>query len=136
MDSDEEKISSAKIKRFLDFIEQSRRDYEFSSGLLVQYEKETQDILHFIELNSLKCDAVIDLALKLKTIRQERRKAKNTLQHLQPVIEFLNTNQSRDLIYKLQAILGDVRKAEKHTSTATYNMKTDILTREEEKRYS
>ncbi|MDR1701700.1 MAG: hypothetical protein LBR56_02870 [Sporomusaceae bacterium] len=132
MEFDNNKIVSSKIKDFLDFTEDSKRDHEYYNELLVQHDKETQDILHILELNQKGYSDLAKLASKLKAVRQERRRAKVIKQNLQPLITFLETDQAAKFIYKLQAVLGEVRKVEKYTSTQiTYHVKTDILTRGE-----
>lgn len=58
-------------------------------------------------------------------VRQERRQAKDKIICLQPVIDWMEENQST--IKGLERLLGSVRKAEKSIEGRIYHPKTNIV---------
>lgn len=118
---------SEQISGFLNFL----RDVQLEYAAAVDDEKtagdQTQDILHTLELGENSYHANAKLAIALKSVRQERRRAKDRTQVLYPIADWARQNQRT--VKELEHLLGDVRKAEKNTEFRHYNPKTDIVSR-------
>ena len=111
--------TSRKVKEFLDFLKSAELEYKLAVDEMSKEEKRTQDILHEIEFGDSKAERNKS-ATKLKQNRLARRKAKDIVEELRPVIEWYadrNNKRSMDL---LQNTLGKVRKAEEYHSNRTY----------------
>ena len=70
--------NSLTVKSFLDFVSRSETEAELAKETLDECDKETQDILHYLEFHDapyLERKKINDL---LPSIRRERRKAKDT----------------------------------------------------------
>lgn len=100
-------------------------DYAVNQEIETEAEKETQDILHAIELNDSSYHEYARLSKALKAIRQKRRVAKDKCIRLEPVVTWCNSNES--LIKALEKLLGSVRKAEKSTENRMYIHRTKIV---------
>ena len=111
------------ISEFLRLLEQSQKDYVWAIEEETRLERLTQDYLHMIELTDLSYHDRAKIAAKLKECRVQRREAKDTVNILEPVVEFLNNERGKMLISQLQQVLGKVRKAEKYIDQRTYTPK-------------
>ena len=103
----------------------AREVYNISKLKENDTDNETQDILHKLELDDNSYHETAGLAKLLRTVRQERRKAKDNVLITAPIIEWVEENER--VIKSLERLLGAVRKAEKSTEGRYYNPKTDIL---------
>lgn len=63
------------------------------------------------------------LSIELLKIRQERRKAKDTVMILEPIVNYLEQNKS--MIDSLSQLLGKVRKEEKRLENRFYLPKSE-----------
>lgn len=117
--------TSQSLSDFLEFLRKSQQDYNIAVDIELTKSKETQDILHKIELDDIKYHEYAKLAKALKSIRNERREAKNTKQQLEPLIRWTEENQA--VVRGLERLLGEVRKAETNIKNAHYYPRTDIV---------
>lgn len=113
------------IENFLQFLRDTKEVYDISKLKENDADNETQDILHKLELGNNSYHEVARLAKLLRTVRQERRKAKDNALMTAPVVDWVEENER--VIKSLERLLGAVRKAEKSTEGRYYNQKTDIL---------
>lgn len=113
------------IDDFLKFLRDAKMDYAVNQDIETEAEKETQDILHTIELDDISYHEYARLSKALKTIRQRRRAAKDRCIRLEPVVTWCNS--SEPLIKSLERLLGLVRKAEKSTENRMYVSRTKIV---------
>lgn len=113
------------LENFLQFLKNAREVYNISKLKENDTDNETQDILHKLELDDNSYHETAGLAKLLRTVRQERRKAKDNVLITAPIIEWVEENER--VIKSLERLLGAVRKAEKSTEGRYYNPKTDIL---------
>ena len=115
------------IKAFLDFLRETRRDYDNAVEDVNDAENQTQDILHSLELEELSYHQSARLALALCDVRQLRREAKDRQDQLRPLMDWITVSDHE--LKALERTLGFVRKAEKSTEERYYCKKTDIVTR-------
>ncbi len=113
------------ISDFLEFLRESQQDYNIAIDIESTKSKETQDILHKIELDDIKYHEYAKLAKALKSIRNERREAKNTKQQLEPLIGWVEGNQA--VLRELERLLGELRKVEKNIKNAHYYPRTEVV---------
>lgn len=116
---------SQSISDFLEFLRQSQQDYNIAVDIELTKSKETQDILHKIELDDIKYHEYAKLGKALKSIRNERREAKNIQLQLAPLVGWIKENQN--VVRGLERLLGEVRKAETNIKNAHYYPRTDVV---------
>ena len=117
--------TSQSLSDFLEFLRQSQQDYNIAVDIELTKSKETQDILHKIELDDIKYHEYAKLAKALKSIRNERREAKNIKQQLEPLIGWVEENQS--VVRGLERLLGELRKVETNIKNAHYYPRTEVV---------
>lgn len=117
-------MNSKGIEDFLRFLREAEEKFNIAQEEEIELNNQTQDILHFLELEKHPYHEYAKLAKKLKTVREERRKAKDYIQETGPIITWLENN--RQTIKNLEQLLGTVRKAEKSTANRIYIPKSSI----------
>lgn len=119
--------ASERIKDFLRFL----REAEEERGIAFagDADKETQDILHWMEFNGEGASEEDKLkVLEAQTkIRQERRRAKDAAEILKPAVDWAAENPA--VIKSLERLQGEVKKAERNTENRHYLDKTDVIAR-------
>lgn len=117
--------NSLTVKSFLDFVSRSETEAELAKETLDECDKETQDILHYLEFHDapyLERKKINDL---LPSIRRERRKAKDTNAVLSPLVKWAHSNKKA--LSELQQVLGSIRKEEQYQTNRAYHYRTDIV---------
>ena len=117
--------TSQSLSDFLEFLRQSQQDYNIAVDIELTKSKETQDILHKIELDDVKYHDYAKLGKSLKSIRNERREAKNIQLQLAPLVGWIKENQN--VVRGLERLLGEVRKVETNVKNAHYYPRTEIV---------
>ena len=79
---------SETISTFIEFIKDSVDVYQEAITYLSDSDRETQDLLHFIELENVDAPTRMRIYKKLKSVRQKRRCAKNTIELLHPIVDW------------------------------------------------
>ena len=115
-----DKKPSEYITEFLNFISSAQSQYRFCSDECEKQEKLTQDYLHSLELDGLKCDERSKLATKLMMNRKDRRYYKDRIEEFEPIVQFFEEQKNKDVLNKLTQVLGQVRKAENYHKSRTY----------------
>ena len=114
---------SEQITNFLNFVSAAQSHYKFCDDEMRKQEQLTQDYLHSLELDDLKCNERSKIATKLATNRKDRRYYKDRVEELEPIIAFFNESQNKKVLDKLQQVLGQVRKQENYHKDRTYTPK-------------
>ena len=117
-------MNSKGIEDFLRFLREAEEKFNTAQEEEIELNNQTQDILHFLELEKHPYHEYAKLAKKLKTVREERRKVKDYIQETGPIMTWLENN--RQTIKNLEQLLGTVRKAEKSTVNRIYIPKSSI----------
>ena len=115
-----DKKPSEYISEFLNFVTNAQSQYRFCSEEVLNQDKLTQDYLHSLELDNLKCDERSKLATKLAINRKDRRYYKDRVEELEPIVEFFNDPQNKKMLDKLKQVIGVTRKAESYHKQRTY----------------
>lgn len=113
------------ICAFLNFIDSVNPSIEMAVADLNDANDQLCDIQHFIELGSYNAVTMVRLVKKEKSVREVRRIAKNTIDQLTPVSEWISEN--RVAVNKLRATLGQLRKKDSARMHRAYCVRTDVL---------
>lgn len=119
---------SGQIESLLDLLEAAQSDYDIAQGQMSDADKETQDILHWLESNEIPPvdgEGAILILGAIGMIRRDRRAAKDTAIVMQPVAEWAKTHKST--MESLKQLLGNVRRAERRAGNTHYTDRTDIM---------
>ena len=120
--------TSEQIEAFMGLIRGAPIEYEAAREKISDADKETQDILHWLENNEVPPvdgDGALLVLGVIGMIRRDRRVAKDTATIMKPIAEWTKTHKST--MDSLGQLLGDVRKAEKDTGKRRYTDRTDIM---------
>lgn len=108
------------IKTFLDFVDNARLEYNFNLEAMKNEERITQDYLHKLELEGLNCRERSKIATQLAHNRQARRNYKDSVEELEPIIEFFEDPKNRSVLNSMSQLLGQVRKVESYHKRRFY----------------
>ena len=114
------KKPSEYVSEFLNFVTDAQSQYRFCSEEAETQEKLTQDYLHSLELDDLKCDERSKIATKLMINRKDRRYYKDRVEEFEPIVQFFDDPQNKKVLDKLKQVLGQVRKAENYHKDRIY----------------
>lgn len=81
--------------------------YQEAKNEVVAYERETQDILHAIELTDLSDSELMELMNRLREIRRYRRKAKDFIIVIEPLLHF--SEQNKRMIKELGKVHKEIQ---------------------------
>lgn len=110
------------IKSVRDVYVNFPRRYEQLEKDLKQLDMETQDLLHLIELKNLNLHRGFMTYKDLQRVRQERRKVKDEMEMLEPILE-LNKYAGKPVEKHLNKHLGEVRKVALSQQGRSYRMR-------------
>ena len=106
---------SDEIKRFLDFVAESKKIYDMASEAMHLEEKKTQDFLHAIEFE-VSAKERSKICTRLHRSRQERRRNKDLVQIYEPVVQYFQGASGKKFLEELRQLLGRQRKAEQYVT--------------------
>ena len=115
-----DKKPSEYLTEFLNFVSEAQSHYRFCSEEVKNQDKLTQDYLHSLELDGLKCDERSKVATKLAINRKDRRYYKDRVEELEPIVQFFEEPQNKKMLNKLREVLGVVRKSELYHKDRKY----------------
>ena len=101
-------------------VDSAKADYKWNSDEVTRLDGLMQDYLHKLELDDLDYKARGRLATKMRDTRRLRRASKDTVQTLQPLIDFLGSEKGKQAINLMRETLGKTRKVEQFMETRTY----------------
>lgn len=116
---------SKDIEEFIKWFKDRRDDLRAANDTLNYCNDKTQDLWHKLELEESTLLEKAFMVNDLANARRERRKAKDAIEQLTPIIEFSDNNKR--FIDLLSHLLGNMRKIEKQQETRTYLPKTEVL---------
>lgn len=76
-----------------------------------------------LELEGLNYNERAKVATRLSQCRQLRRESKDTVEILEPLISFLESDKGKNMINLLKETLGKTRKVEERMESRTYRYK-------------
>ena len=114
------------LQTFMAFAKDVVTRYEENLRLWEETDKQTQDLLHFIELSgNLNAVEGYKLYRKLAEVRRQRRTYKSEIDLLQPLYEYLKNNMS--VINQLTMIQGKCRTNKETIQMRSYTMRTEVI---------
>lgn len=119
---------SQTISDFCNMVATVNADYEWNKSEITRLDRLTQDYLHTLELGNLDYKERAKVATQLSKCRQERRASKDTVETLEPFIEFIESDKGKQTMNLMREALGKTRKVEQRMENRTYRYK--ILDRE------
>lgn len=114
---------STYISEFCNVVTKARGDYEWNKDEVNRLDRMTQDYLHKLELEGLSYNERAKVATQLARCRQLRRASKDTVEILEPLIQFLESDKGRGMLNILREALGKTRKVEERMENRTYRYK-------------
>lgn len=108
------------LSNFLNLITEAQRDYQWNYDEVNRLDRLTQDYLHQLELDGLDYRGRAKVATQIKDCRQLRRASKDTVEVLEPLMEFINSDKGKNLLNLLRETLGKTRRAEQYMETRSY----------------
>ncbi len=114
---------SVSISNFLNMVSQAKADYEWNTDEISRLEHLTQDYLHMLELGDLDYKGRAKVATQLTTCRQERRASKDTVEILEPLISFLESENGKKMVNLMKEALGKTRKVEEKMDRKIYRFR-------------
>lgn len=117
--------ASEHIQDFLTFLDRCGEEYMAAAEQERSADKETQDILHRLELHEDSYHDTARLAKAMRTVRRDRRAAKDTKTVTEPIVKWAGKNGH--VIKGLERLLDEVQKAEEWAESRSYTERTGIL---------
>ena len=114
---------SETISNFCNMVTDAKSDYEWNNSEISRLDRLTQDYLHQLELGDLSYHERAKVATQLVEVRQLRRASKDTVDILEPFIEFIDSDKGRQTMNLMREALGKTRKVEKYMENRTYRYK-------------
>ena len=111
---------SETISDFCRMLEEAQKDYIWNCDEMRRMDDLTQDYLHKLELDGLDYKERAKVATQLMKCRQARRECKDTIEILEPLMQFLYSDKGKSLYNQFRETLGKTRKVEERMETRTY----------------
>ena len=111
---------SATISEFIAMMESASKDYAWNYNEVNRMDKLTQDYLHKLELGNLDYKERAKVATQLAQCRRSRRECKDTVEVLEPLVQFLESDKGKNLYNLVRETLGKTRKVEERMETRVY----------------
>lgn len=113
------------IRSFLEFARSAVTRYEENERRWQEYDQETQDLLHVIELSdNLNASKGYDMYRRLAAVRRDRRQCKNEMDLLKPVYDFFSDKQT---INQLAQVQGKCRVCKETVDSRSYTLRTNVM---------
>lgn len=113
---------SKPLEDFLNYLRECEQQYHMAEADEQEANGVTVDIQHQLELEENGDKRLLELAKELTEARRLRRKAKDSMNQLGPVLAWVDKNRGN--IKSLEQLLGEVRKAERDAENRIYTPRT------------
>jgi len=104
-------------------VNEAKSDYDWNKSEITRLERLTQDYLHQLELENLNYRERAKVATQLAECRRLRRASKDTVEVLEPFIEFIDSDKGRQTMNLMREALGRTRKTERYMENRKYRYK-------------
>ena len=115
-------VSTQQVEAINEIFLRVPAEYEEAQRQLVLCDDETQDILHRLELLPLTYHERARLAARLCEVRQERRKLKDSIESMEPLMNWIQEFGAAK--NKLSSVLGEMRKVDGRHNNRVYFVRT------------
>lgn len=121
-----DKKASEVLEEFLQWALECQTDYDTCKGIIAEEEKKEQDFWHLLEFTG-KCEDRSRIATIIHESRIRRRKYKNQMEVLEPLVQYLRREQTKLLLRGFKTVTNTVKTQElRMESEKEYNPKTSI----------
>lgn len=111
---------SQSASQFCRMMDDAKKDYAWNYAAVNRADRLTQDYLHKLELDGLDYRQRAKVATQLARCRQMRRECKDTVEVLEPLVDFLESEKGKHLLNLMREVLGRTRKVEERMGTRVY----------------
>lgn len=111
------------ISDFCNMVSSAQSDYVWNKDEVNRLDRLTQDYLHMLELDNLDYSQRAKVATKIMNCRKLRRASKDTVEILEPLIDFLNSDRGKNMMNLMKEVLGKTRKVENKMENRVYRFK-------------
>lgn len=111
---------SETISGFCKLMDDAQKDYAWNYDEVNRMDRLTQDYLHKLELEDLDYGERAKVATQLACCRKSRRECKDTVEILEPLVQFLDSEKGRNLMNLVREVLGKTRRVEERMETRVY----------------
>lgn len=111
-------MTSEQLTNILKDLKQVKNDYQYSYDKVGEMDLLTQDYLHMLEIVPLSGNERSKIATQLKNTRLERRKHKDNVELLKPLVNCLDKHSRT--IKDLEQVLGQMRQIEEKQKNRIY----------------
>lgn len=111
------------INDFCNMVANATQNYAWNKEEMNKLDKMTQDYLHKLELGGLDYKGRAKIATKLTQCRKLRRMSKDTIEVLEPFINFLESEKGKNMMNLMRDALGKTRKVEERMANRSYRNK-------------
>ena len=111
---------SETISSFCKLMDDVQKDYAWNYGEVNRMDRLTQDYLHKLELEHLDYKERAKVATQLTRCRQVRRECKDTVEILEPLVQFLDSEKGKNLMNLVREVLGKTRRVEERMEARVY----------------
>jgi len=111
---------SPHISAFCKLMEEAQKDYTWNYEEVGRLDRLTQDYLHKLEFGGLDYKERAKVATSLARCRQQRRNCKDTVEVLDPLVQFLESDKGKTLFNLVREALGKTRKVEERMEARAY----------------
>ena len=108
------------ISMMCETLDNATKDYAWSKSELARMDRMTQDYLHSLELEDLDYKQRAKVATGLAKCRQMRRAHKDTIEILEPLVTYIESERGKQLKNLLNEVLGKTRKVEEKMEKRVY----------------
>lgn len=108
------------ISGFCQLMDSAQKDYAWNYEQVGRLDRLTQDYLHKLELENLDYRERAKVATALANCRRQRRECKDTVEVLEPLVQFLESDKGKNLLNLVREALGKTRRVEERMETRTY----------------
>ena len=112
---------SESIGAFCRMMEDAQKDYAWNYSEVNRMDRLTQDYLHKLELDGLDYKERAKVATSLAKCRQARREYKDTVEILEPLVQFLESDKGKNLLNLIS--VWDFRK----TTDTESGIETEVI---------
>ena len=111
------------INDFCNMVANATQNYVWNKEEMNKLDKLTRDYLHKLELGGLDYKGRAKIATKLTQCRKLRRMSKDTIEVLEPFINFLESEKGKNMMNLMRDALGKTRKVEERMANRSYRNK-------------
>jgi hypothetical protein len=117
------------LKYMQNFFSKTNSNLQIEINKLSQKDSEISDVLHYIEIHSLKAYELAKVCKLLKTLREERRQIKNNIEVLEIFDKFAQKYNNKLITGDIMQALKSKKQADERHQNPTYKYRTDVLDR-------